>query len=441
VLYVNPAFEQLFAITPKEVDRVRFRGLFPPEGQSTLHDALGPALFQDGKWEGEVQASNSAGRDFPLWLRAGVVGRAEGGPLVAFGLMHDIGQQKVAEEALRQSEADLASAQEIAHLGSYTWEASGGQVSWSAELRRIFSIASQPPQEDELLSRVHPEDFECVRAARQSARAAGEPYSLEYRIIRSDGELRCIQDQAYCTKDFAGRVIRQLGTAQDITERKQSETQMRRALEEKEILLRELYHRTKNNMQFISSLLAFQANNVSDISQRSAFLETQNRIDSLALVHKKLYQSQDLSHICLGDYASDLAQLALSTFDPAGRRVNLRLEADDTQVLIDTAVPCGLILNELISNALKHAFSGERGGQIVIRISHTEAGEIALEVSDDGCGVRQDFDFRESGSLGLAMVHILGERQLKGTVQFENRPGAGLACRVLFKDTQYQVRV
>ena len=225
----------------------------------------------------------------------------------------------------------------------------------------------------------------------------------------------------------------------DITERVRAEKEIKTSLEEKKVLLQELYHRTMNNMQVICAILALQAGRINDEQVVRIFQETENRIRSMALVHKKLYQSKDLSSINFKEYVGDLANLLMSSYNVASNGIALTFDMDDVHVLIDTAVPCGLILNELISNALKHAFPGERAGEIKIQLHKTRRGEIELGVSDNGVGIPAGVDLGKSPTLGMETIFTIAEHQLQGQVQFQTRDG--VACRIQFKDALYNARV
>ncbi len=227
--------------------------------------------------------------------------------------------------------------------------------------------------------------------------------------------------------------------SQDISEQKEAEAQIRKSLAEKETLLRELYHRTKNNMAVIIALLDLQAMYVNDPRLQKEFLEAQNRIRAMALVHQKLYDASDLSRINLKDYIQDLQALIKESYDISPGNIAIISEMDDTLVLIDTAIPCGLILNELISNSLKYAFKPTGEGEIRINLRRDAGGEIELVYSDNGIGVPPGFDFRRDGHLGVQNIFILGENQLRGKVFFT--AGQGVECRLTFQDIFYEPRI
>ncbi|RME84680.1 MAG: GAF domain-containing protein, partial [Caldilineae bacterium] len=225
----------------------------------------------------------------------------------------------------------------------------------------------------------------------------------------------------------------------EMEQRLQVEEALRNSLREKELLLQELYHRTKNNMQVISAMLALEETRVADEASREIFREIQNRIQAMGLVHQMLYQSQDLSRVDLAQYVRELADLLMNSYNIASDRIRLTLDIESTAVLIDIAIPCGLILNELISNALKYAFPDNRTGEIRIHLSRSEQGEIVLEVADNGVGIPPGVDLRASDTLGVQTVFSITEHQLQGQVSYEANPG--LRWHIRFPDTLYSERI
>ncbi len=226
----------------------------------------------------------------------------------------------------------------------------------------------------------------------------------------------------------------------DITERKQAEEQIKVALREKEVLLRELYHRTKNNMQVISSMLVLQSAEIEEDEKVHWLVqEINNKIQAMALVHQMLYQSQNLSSINLQIYIQELAKLTLTSYGRTASQVTLKLNLEPVLVAIDIATPLGMILSELLSNVCKHAFPGDRAGEIRISLSRKEADLIYLEFSDNGVGVPAGLDLRSQTTFGLWSVFGLAEGQLSGQVQVDT--SHGLAYRIQFPDRLYQPRL
>jgi PAS domain S-box-containing protein len=234
--------------------------------------------------------------------------------------------------------------------------------------------------------------------------------------------------------DDAGGVIGAVHIMYDITERKQAEERIGESLREKEILLKEIHHRVKNNLQVIMSLLRHQAEYAQDNKIHDVFLESQNRVKAMSLIHEKLYQSENLAKIDLRDYISGLAKNLLSTYKVNTAQIHLTVDADDISLGVDAAIPCGLIINELVSNSLKHAFPDNRAGRIAIAVHTVKPGEFELAVGDDGVGIPMDLDIRNAKSLGLHLVTLLAKNQLRG--QIEMLRNGGTSFRIRFKGVE-----
>jgi two-component sensor histidine kinase len=204
---------------------------------------------------------------------------------------------------------------------------------------------------------------------------------------------------------------------------------LRAALREKEVLLKEIHHRVKNNLQVTSSLLRLQSAHIKDPQARELFVESQHRIHSMALVHEKLYQAPDLARVDVRDYAHSLALLLCRAYGADPSRVTVTLASERLLLGIDTAVPVGLILNELVSNCLKHAFADGRPGHIAITIADGASWSIA--VADDGVGLPPTLDLDRIPSLGLQLVWTLAD-QLRGAIEVtRGDPGTTFTLRVV----------
>jgi PAS domain S-box-containing protein len=228
-----------------------------------------------------------------------------------------------------------------------------------------------------------------------------------------------------------------IATIRDITQRLKAEQEIKTALAEKETLLRELYHRTKNNMQVISAMLSLQKSYTDNPLVDRILTEMDNRIQSMALVHQKLYQSRNLSSIDLGDFLRELA-LLLEESMKVNPEVTLDLDLESVPVLIDLAIPCGLLLNELVSNALKYAFPPGTQGEIKISLHQDAEQFIHLSVADNGIGLPASFNPREDGRLGLQTIFALVEHQLQGNITFTRGPG--LSASMKFQNSSGQAR-
>jgi two-component sensor histidine kinase len=204
----------------------------------------------------------------------------------------------------------------------------------------------------------------------------------------------------------AGRIVKWFGTCTDIDDLKHAQEEQRRSLQEKEILLKEVHHRVKNSLQVICSLLSMQLANSPD-SFSSPLNDAYSRIQAMALIHEEIYQSDTLAHLDLSTYIEVLSARLFDVYCIDQSRIRLELSLEPVQMTLDDAIPCGLVLNELLSNSLKHAFPGGRGGVIRISLKSIEGGRVELQVADNGIGLPVDFRMDETKSLGLQVVQVL----------------------------------
>jgi two-component sensor histidine kinase len=211
------------------------------------------------------------------------------------------------------------------------------------------------------------------------------------------------------------------GIMLDIAERKRAEEQIRNSLKEKEILLKEIHHRVKNNLQIISTLLDLQSDSFVEDQSRRFFEDCQNRIRSMAMIHEKLYEASDFVSIDFGEYLKNLTNSLFTTY-VSDRRITLTVEAGEMALEIDDAIPCGLIVNELVSNSMKYAFPEGRTGTLTVRLQVGDGDRITLTVEDNGVGFPPDLDFRDTETLGLQLVNLL-VKQIHGEIELEKGPG------------------
>ncbi|MCK4330464.1 hypothetical protein KAX02_11560 [candidate division WOR-3 bacterium] len=242
--------------------------------------------------------------------------------------------------------------------------------------------------------------------------------SLASDIIAADEEKGLL-------KEVAGDIAIALHNLELEEAHKQAEEQIQKDLKEKEIMLQEIHHRVKNNLQIISSLLNLQSRYIKDEQSLELFRDSQNRVRSMALIHERLYQSRDLASIPFAEYIKKLTSGLYSVYGVDPDRVVLKIETDDVFLGIDQAIPCGLIINELVSNSLKHAFPETWQGKAEIKIAlhQIKSEKIELIVSDNGVGIPEKLDFRKTESLGLNLVTLLAEEQLQGKVELDRKEG------------------
>jgi PAS domain S-box-containing protein len=241
----------------------------------------------------------------------------------------------------------------------------------------------------------------------------------EFAYVRADGTEGFLQQVLFPIRFTDGNRIG--AVSRDVTERRRTEEKIRASLAEKVLMLKEIHHRVKNNLQVISSLLSLQSGSIKDPRDLALFKESEDRIRSMALIHEKLYQSSDFSRVDFRQYLESLVGYLFRSYRVAD--VRYEMEIDDIHLGINAAIPCGLVLNELLTNALKHAFPHGRGGVILLRLSRLEGDRARLTVRDDGIGLPEGFDPEKSQSLGMHLTRILAQ-QLDGTLRHRNEGGA-----------------
>ena len=248
--------------------------------------------------------------------------------------------------------------------------------------------------------------------------------TTELEFLLKDGSTYWAETTLSLIRDTLGKPFGYVGMARDITGRRKAEEKVLASLHEKEILLREIHHRVKNNLQIIASLLYLQSINITDSFTMDILKESRSRVKSMALIHEKLYRSEDLAHVPFATYVESLIESLKDAYGISNGHVAISVTIDppDLSLNIETGIPCGLIINELISNSLKHAFKDGRKGAVSIAMKQSGTG-YSLVIADNGPGFPPEIDFRNTTSLGLQLVTNL-VAQLDGTIALNNASGA-----------------
>lgn len=321
------------------------------------------------------------------------------------------------ESVLRKSEERFRLVVESAPNAMVMINAGGIIEMVNAQAERVFGYAraellGQPVEMlvPERFRHHHPGMRESFYAAPRS-RPMGAGRDLYG--IRKDGSEFSVEIGLNPIETDEGTMV--LSAIVDISDRKQKEEKIHAALKEKEILLGEIHHRVKNNLQIISSLLELQSARVVDPVAFETLKDSQRRIRSMALIHQILYQTSDAVQIDFESFLDDLVPSLISSYLVDPERISLSVGAVDVRLPINTAIPCGLIVNELMSNALKHAFPDGRRGEICLSFVHRGDNRVALSISDDGIGIPEDMDIAQTDTLGLQLVGMLTD-QLGGVL-------------------------
>ena len=430
-------------------------------GRSTLESALQRCMEKGEPYDLELPFTSSKGRH--LWTRSfGRAIRVDGKVVKLAGTFQDITESKRTELKLISAQESLKDAHHLAHIGTWEWSLENDVVTWSEEMYiiagRETSLAAPTYAEHPRL--YAPSSWERLDSAVTRALTTGESYQLELELIRPDNTVRWILAFGGVKRDGEGKVIGLLGTLQDITDRKLMESEIRSlntvleqrvkertealsktnvALEEenaqrleaegklqashneKVLLLKEIHHRVKNNLQIIVSLLRLQKRQIADTATQQQILDSESRIRSMALVHEKLYRSTNFASIDFEDYLKTLAHQLVPLYATNPGQIRIVIDMKGISVDINQSIPLGLIMNELISNTMKYAFPEGRTGEFSIS-GMQQGGSKVFTVRDNGIGMPPGFDWHETKSLGMHLVKMLTD-QLNGTIELEKGEG------------------
>ncbi len=352
------------------------------------------------------------------------------------GIARDVTHRKHNEETLRESEARLLRFYQSNLLGVFYWNMNGKVTDANNKFLDIVGYTREELASGQinLITMTPPEYRYLDEVSVIELKATGvNKQPFEKVFIHKNG--------THIPVILAGATLDEARThgvafVLDNTERKRAEEQVKSSLSEKEVMLREIHHRVKNNLQIISSLVSLQADNLVDERMREELKDVRDRVRSMALVHEKLYQTSDLAQLNFGDYATNLLHSLWRSHGALADKVRLHLAVAPVALPIEAAVPCGLLLNELAGNALKHAFPGNSGGEVTVTLEHDAAtGSVSLQVRDNGVGLPVGVDWRQSRSLGLRLVQIL-TNQLRGTLETGSGPGTTFQVNFFLKGVQ-----
>jgi len=431
--YSSRVVEKILGYIREEiVGKKYFYDFFLPVMKEELKEKSFEAFHRKAAFKNFVNANVHKNGQVVFLEKSGTPVLDEKGNLLGYrGVDTDITERKRADEALRASEEkyrvvfettgtaivivkdDIISMvnTEFEKLSGYSKEEVEGKKSWT---EFIVEEDLERMKEYYRLYKIDP---------------GAVPNTYEFKACDRYGNIKDIFMRIALIPNTKKLVVSLL----DITEHKQAEESLRISFKEKEILLREVHHRTKNNLQVILSLLDLQSLTIRGKKMMGGIKDIQNRIRSIALVHEKLYQSKDLSNVNLKNYIQEVTNALIKSYEGSKQRISLILDIDNIFISLDTITTCGLIINELVSNSLKYAFPNNRKGKIKIALHATDGDEMDLQISDDGIGLPEGLDFRNTKSLGLKLVRWLAEDQLGGEVRLKGKKGTDFLIK--FKET------
>jgi PAS domain S-box-containing protein len=440
---VNEAFARMHGYTVDELAGAEIADMFPPHRRTETAEKIRVAHEQGGcRWESEHVRKD--GSLFPVVIDTSSIHDEKGRLLYRATIIQDI-TREMESEAVRARLSALVQSAEDAIVAKTL---DGIVLDWNHGAERVYGYTAAE-MVGRSISIILPEDRGAEREAMRAKALRGETVvGSETERVRKDGARIPIALTLSPIRDAAGNVVGISTIERDISQRKQTEhdlavvrerslaraeelarsnADLRASLAEKEVLLKEVHHRVKNNLQVITSLLDLQATRVADAGSRTVLRESQSRVRAIALVHEKIYQSGELGSIDFDTYLQALVRSLVTMHGIEARAVAVEACSDGIRLGIDTAMHCGLIVTELVTNALKHAFPGRHAGRIQVTLRRKDD-ELILAVADDGIGLPAGLDFRCSPSLGLSLVCALTE-QLGGTISLARAAGTTFAVR------------
>lgn len=441
--FVNHAVRHLFGYEPEQMLGCRFVEFIATSEQiQETWKAFERILAGESIFQYEIECVHKDGIPFYLSTNAIVLRDDTGNVLGATGTAVDITYLKQAEAALRTSEVKLRTILDSAVAVITSFRVFANQ-DWeyqyvSSGVEVLYGYTAEEFMANKMLwiSQVVPEDLNAVILPAYEDIFAERTTKVEFRFLHKDGTVRWFSMNMFSQRDEANNCWLVTTVDIDISERKQAEEKLQASLREKEALLKEVHHRVKNNLQVISSLLDLQAQYIQEPKALEAFRESQNRVRSIGLIHEKLYQSNSLAQVNLADYIRSLTTHLIQSYALNPHTITLQLKLDDVLCTLDTAIPCGLLLNELISNALKHGFSQANTGNIWVELNSVTVTtdqvrqHVTLVVGNDGRELADLPNFEQAKSLGLQLIYVLAQ-QLKGQIEIAQSRGTEFKIRFI----------
>lgn len=333
-----------------------------------------------------------------------------------YSIIRDISQDREKEETFNLQTTILEQVQDAVVV----FDKNRKVIYWNPFAEKLYQYRNHEMLGTRKFSELyHPADAPVARKAIQTVMQEGF-WKGEIQMIRKDGSVFTALVSNRLLLNREDEVIGYVEVSTDITHHKKTQNELEISLREKEVLLKEIHHRVKNNMQIISSLLHLQSMQYNDTIIQEALIESQNRVRSMSMVHEKLYRSTNLSRIAFDDYIRELTHELMDTWVGTNTVINNHYEMEAVEIDIDKAIPCGLLVNELISNALKHGLKDQSSGLLVIKLQRRDA-EIILTVENNGAPLPENFNIDKTDTLGMQLIASLTQ-QLIGEISYKTKP-------------------
>ena len=425
----NTAAQSTFGYSREEVIGKHISILFSDDQET---EKVLERITGQGSLANEIINKKKDGSFFISFLSASVLRNEYGEIVGAMGVSRDITSIKKAEEELRLSEERHRAIYDQAYIGIARIAKMGRFLLVNERLCDMLDYSADELYKKTFYELGVPEEVEnSLSDWDQLLSGKIKNFSREQTYVRRNGELLSANVTVSLVRDANDNPNYFVAVFEDITERKEYERQLEESITEKEVLLKEVHHRVKNNMQVISSILNLQSSYISDESALGILRESQDRIKSMSFVHESLYQSKTLSEVNFAEYIQNIARNLYHSYGRPQGGINLDFNLEEIYLNLDTSIPCGLIINEVVSNSLKYAFEGRDKGVIRIELGKLSDGRLKLIVSDDGIGLPADFDIENAESLGLQLVTTL-VTQITGELEID--VSSGTKFNIVFKE-------
>ncbi|MBN2732239.1 MAG: PAS domain S-box protein [Balneolaceae bacterium] len=390
---------------PEETQNLSYTNFIAQKDHNKAQKAL-QKVFRDGYSRTELNFVSKDRKVTPILLVAFRYQVED--EMYATGIGIDISDKKQAIEELEQKEQKLKKAQRIGKMGSWTWYIPTNGLYWSDEVYKLYDLDKnkfEPTFENfmEMLSSSEQEKVDTIIQNIQKGKNKGE---VEFEVQKPDGSIMYVHQRYNVHRDSKGNPVEVSGTMQDVTARRENEEKLKSALKEKEVLLAEVHHRVKNNLAIINSLLQLEIFNTENDMLKNILSKSQMRIHSMALVHETLYSLKNFANISFGKYIEKLITSLRKTFPHKSQQIDIDLHTEDVTLNINQAIPCALLINELITNSFKHAFPNSKSGTVAIKLQEKQ-NIVHLVVSDNGIGFNVDQALENPNTLGLTLVKKL----------------------------------
>lgn len=437
IIYWNKGAETIYGYCKKEIMGKNIKVLYLNRDKCHFKPDL-EKILELGEYNGEWEGKRKDGSKVYVDVRETVMYDVNGKMIGFIGVSKDISERKKAEEQIKRSEAYYRTIFENTGTATVIIEEDTTISLVNAEFEKLYGYSKEKIEGKKSWKEFVAPDYKDRIEEYHNLRRIDPnlaPRNYELKFIDRYGNIKDI----FTTVAIIPETKKSLISLLDITNNKIAENKIKESLMEKEVLLKEIHHRVKNNLQIISSLLNLQTRCVEGEETINVLRESQNRVKTMAMVHEKLYQSEDLKDINFKEYIENLVSDLFYSYGIKKGTIGLQIDADDLKMDIDTAIPCGLIINELVTNSLKYAFPCPNNEDVVkVGLKKLQQDKLKLVISDNGVGLPENLDMENVETLGLKMVTIL-VNQLKGALEV-NRT-CGTEFKIIFGELEYKDRI